>query len=257
MLRRPFIASISGKGGTGKTTFIALLLKVLIESRHDDTILVVDADPATNLPDVLGIHIDKTIGDIVEEFKHRLIDFNSLEKSSLLRYWILRDCLIELNHFDFIAMGRGEGEGCYCYINSVLARILLDIVKNYTIVLMDMEAGLEHLSRRVDRNINTLIVVIDSSIMSVKTAERIISISREVNIKPEKFYLIGNRVTDALHETLVKIAKKLGYEYAGSIPEDENILKYSIEGRSLLELPSNSPSIIAIKNIARNIGLIA
>ncbi|MEM4789734.1 MAG: AAA family ATPase [Ignisphaera sp.] len=257
-MRRPFIASISGKGGSGKTTLTALLLKVLLENHADDAILVVDADPATNLPEVLGIKISKTIGDVVEEFRRKTIDLSELgvDKFSILNYWILRDCLIETERFDFIAMGRGEGEGCYCFVNSLLTKILTNIIKNYTVVLMDMEAGLEHLNRRVDRNVNTIIVVVDSSIMSIKTAERIIKISNEVNINPDKFYVVGNRISQDLVDKVKKYLGGLGYEYAGTIPEDEIISEYNTEGRPLLELPKDSRAVKAARNIAENIGLI-
>lgn len=257
-MRRPFIASISGKGGTGKTTLTALLLKVLIDNATDDTILVVDADPATNLPEVLGVNINKTIGDIVEEFRKKSNNISDLgfEKSSLLQYWILRDSLTETPHFDLIAMGRGEGEGCYCYVNSILTRILVELMKNYSVVLMDMEAGLEHLSRRVDRYVNTLIVVVDPSIMSIKTAERIITIAKEVNIKPEKLFLVGNRMSESTVREVARYASQLGYEYAGTIPNDDVIYTYNLEGKSLLTLPQNTKAIQATRIIAKNIGLI-
>lgn len=258
-MRRPFIASISGKGGVGKTTLTALLLKVLIENKHnDDFVLVVDADPATNLPDVLGIRVDKTIGDVSEEFRRKMgnLDIVASDKQSLLQYWILRDCLIELEHFDFLAMGRGEGEGCYCYVNLLLTKILVELIKNYSVVMMDMEAGLEHLSRRVDRYINTLIVVVDPSVMSLKTAERIIAVAKEVNIRPEKYYIVGNRIPISMIANVVRYARRIGYEYAGTVPEDENISKYALEGKPLLELPPNSPAVQAARDIARNIGLI-
>lgn len=257
-MRRPFIASISGKGGSGKTTLTALLLKALLEDSAEDAVLVVDADPATNLPDILGIKIVKTIGDVAEEFRRKTTDLSELgvDKFSILNYWILRDCLLETERFDFVAMGRGEGEGCYCFINSLLTKILTSIIKNYTVVLMDMEAGLEHLNRRVDRNVNTIVVVVDPSVMSIRTAERIIKISSEVNINPEKFYVVGNRVSQDLEDKVKKYLGSLGYEYAGTIPVDETILRYSVEGRSLLELPKDSKAVEAARGIAKNIGLI-
>jgi CO dehydrogenase maturation factor len=257
-MRRPFIASISGKGGVGKTTLTALLLKVLLENEVDDVILVVDADPATNLPEALGIKIDKTIGDVVEEFRSKMLEFSEqgVDKPSILSYWVLRDCFVELERFDFIAMGRGEGEGCYCYVNSILTGVLTRILKNYTVVLMDMEAGLEHLNRRVDRYVNTLIVVVDPSAMSLRTAERIIKVAKEVNINPEKFYVVGNRIPEDLEEKIANFVKSIGYEYAGTLPEDELVARYSIEGRPLLSLPSSSKAVKAAKEIAKNIGLI-
>jgi len=257
-LRRRFIASISGKGGVGKTTLTALLLKILIEYSSEDSILVVDADPAMNLPEVLGVEVPRTIGDVVEEFRRKIssTDILGFEKSSLLQYWIIRDCLAETPRFDVLAMGRGEGEGCYCYVNAVLAKILVDLIKNYNIVLMDMEAGLEHLSRRVDKCVNTMIVVVDPTLMSLKTAERIKTVAEEVKINPERKYIVGNRIPQSMYETLTKWAEKIGYEVAGIIPEDELIMKYNLIGKPLLTLPSNSVAVEAAKNIAKNIGLI-
>ena len=257
-LRRPFIASISGKGGVGKTTLTALLLKVLIENSSEEPILVVDADPATNLPEVLGITVHRTIGDIVEEFRRKISSIESIgfEKSALLQYWIIRDCLLETTYFDFLAMGRGEGEGCYCYVNSILTKILVDLIKNYTVVLMDMEAGLEHLNRRVDRYVNTMIIIVDPSIMSLKTAERIKTIAEEVKINPEKKYIVGNRIPQSMYRTLVEWSERIGYEVAGVIPEDELIMEYNLTGKSLLTLPPNSIAIEAVRNIAKNIGLV-
>lgn len=257
-MRRPFIASISGKGGAGKTTLTVLLLKILIDHSTDDTILVVDADPATNLPEVLGIKISRTIGDVIEEFRKKIGSTNDLgfEKSSLLQYWILRDSLVETQHFDLLAMGRGEGEGCYCYVNSILTRVLVNLLKNYTVVLMDMEAGLEHLSRRVDRYVNTLIVVVDSSIMSIRTAERIMVVTKEVGIRPEKLFLVGNKIPGHKVDELAKYATSLGYEYAGTIPDDDIISRYNLEGKPLLTIPQNAEAAQAARIVAKNIGLI-
>ncbi|MEM0026921.1 MAG: AAA family ATPase [Ignisphaera sp.] len=257
-MRRPIIASISGKGGSGKTTLTALLLKILIENVSNDYILVVDADPATNLSDVLGLRIVKTIGDVVEEFRKKLdeLTLTGFDKASTLNYWIIRDCLVETEYFDFIAMGRGEGEGCYCYVNSVLTTILTNLINNYSVVLMDMEAGLEHLNRRVDRHVNTLIVVVDPSAMSIKTAERIMAVAKEVGINPEKFYVVGNRLTEDMAKKVESNLSRLGYEYAGTIPEDDMILRHSIEGRPLLELPKNSKAVVAARSIARKIGFV-
>ncbi|MEM0224696.1 MAG: AAA family ATPase, partial [Desulfurococcaceae archaeon] len=198
-MRRPFIASISGKGGVGKTTLTALLLKVLLDETVDDAILIVDADPAANLPELVGVNYFRTIGDIVEDFRRKINDINNsgLEKTSLLQYLIMRDCLVETKSFDLLVMGRGEGEGCYCFVNSILTHILVNLLKNYSVILMDMEAGLEHLSRRVDKYVNTLIIVIDQSIMSLRTAERILSVMREVNINPEKVYVVGNKISNS------------------------------------------------------------
>jgi len=256
--KRPFYASISGKGGTGKTVLTALLLRVLLEESTSDDILVVDADPATNLPQILGVSINKTIGDIAEEFRRGFQRLNSFgfEKSSLLEYYIMRDCIVEMDRFDFLAMGRGEGEGCYCYVNSVLSGILGKLVKHYSVVLMDMEAGLEHLNRRLDRHVNIFIIVVDSSFMSLKTAEKIKEIIREVDLKIEEVYIVGNRLSSKREEAVVEWTSQNNLKYAGTIPEDRNIAEYAATGTPLLSLPSDSEALKAVYQIAKTINLI-
>ncbi|MEM4953380.1 MAG: AAA family ATPase [Desulfurococcaceae archaeon] len=257
-MRRPFIASISGKGGVGKTTLTALLLKVLLDEKVDDAILIVDADPAANLPELIGVNYFRTIGDIVEDFRRKINDINNsgLEKTSLLQYLIMRDCLVETKSFDLLVMGRGEGEGCYCFVNSILTHILVNLLKNYSVILMDMEAGLEHLSRRVDKYVNTLIIVIDQSIMSLRTAERILSVMREVNINPEKVYVVGNKISNSALSKIVEWSKQNVVEYAGAIPYDEQIQEYSVQGKPVLELPRENKAVRAARIIAYNIGLL-
>jgi CO dehydrogenase maturation factor len=168
----------------------------------------------------------------------------------------MRDCIIETNNFDFIAMGRGEGEGCYCYVNSLLSGILGKIVQHYSVVLMDMEAGLEHLNRRLDKHVNTFIVVVDNSLMSLKTAEKIKEIIKEVDLKIDEMYIVGNRLSREREESVMAWASQNKLKYAGTIPEDRNISEYAANGIPLLDLPSNSEALKAAYQIARTINLI-
>jgi len=258
-MRRPFVTSISGKGGSGKTMLTALLTKILIEHETGDEILIVDGDPATNLPEALGIEIRKTIGEVVEEFKKSSQEQSfsaSFRKDALLEYLIMRDCLVELEHFDFIAMGRGEGEGCYCFINALLVGILSKLIHNYTVVLMDMEAGLEHLNRRTDRYVNTMVVVVDPSKMSFKTAERIREVIVEVGLKVNNMYIVGNKIPQADMERLYNWAKNIGYEVAGVVPYDPLIEEFNTNGIPLIKLPSSSIAVRAVKDVAKSISLI-
>ncbi len=252
------IISVSGKGGTGKTTLVALLLKVLLESNKYDSILVVDADPATNLPDVLGIEVEKTVGMVANELKKKiekgLIPIG-VSKSDLLEAWVY-STLVELQDFDLLAMGRTEGEGCYCYVNSVLTRILDTISTNYQVVLMDMEAGLEHISRRTDRDVDTMIIVTDPSLMGLKTAKRIRDLLREVHVDVREVYLVGNCCSEETEKLVRDWATRIGVKYAGALPYDANVAEFNLKGIPLLKLPSNSPSVIATRRIANTIGLI-
>jgi CO dehydrogenase maturation factor len=256
--KRPFYVSISGKGGTGKTTLTALLLKVLLEESTDDDVLVVDADPAMNLPQILGLSINKSIGDVAEEFRRGFerLDRLGFEKSALLEYYIMRDCIVEAERFDFIAMGRGEGEGCYCYVNSLLSGILGKLVQHYSVVLMDMEAGLEHLNRRLDRHVNTFIIVVDNSLMSLRTAEKMREVIKEVGLRINDIYVVGNRLPSTREEVVIKWASQNMFKYVGTIPEDGYIAEYVANGIPLLNIPRNSKALEVAYQIARNINLI-
>lgn len=255
-MARKLVFSISGKGGTGKTTLTALLLKWLIRNT-DEVVLVVDADPATNLPDVLGVEIGKTVGAVSKEMKDR-IERRTLPvtapKQDLLEAWVFQT-LVEEDRFDLLAMGRSEGEGCYCFVNNILTRILDTLTRNYTVTLLDMEAGLEHLSRRTDRDMDALLVVTDPSRMGFQTARRIKELAHEVHIAVSHIYLVGNQFNEELEDMLKNAAEEIGLELAGYLPVDPNVGSFNMMGKPLLEIPENSPAYRAVEQIALKIGL--
>ena len=255
-LTRKIVLSVSGKGGTGKTTFSALMLKWIIENT-EDIVLVVDADPATNLPDVLGIQISNTVGQVSKRIQKEIGDSTlspTVAKKDLLEAWLFQT-LVEEDRFDFLAMGRSEGEGCYCYINNILTKILDTLTRNYPVTILDMEAGIEHLSRRTDRDVDAMIVITDPSRMGFETAKRVKELIKEVHIDVKKTYLVGNRFPDEALDLLAKSAEEIGMELAGSIPYDENVMNYNLTGRPLLEIPRDSLAYKAIGNIASKLGL--
>ena len=177
MSQKNRIITVSGKGGVGKTTFVVLLLKALIENDQNKDILVVDADPDSNLPDLLGIKVSRneTVGGIAYNLKKQI------EKGTIppitTKKEILESNLFAIlkedEKFDLLTMGKTDGSGCYCFVNQLLTGIIDTLSKNYDITLMDMEAGLEHLSRRTARDLDIMIIVTDPSQMGMKTAERI------------------------------------------------------------------------------------
>jgi len=255
-MSRKVVISVSGKGGSGKTTLTALLLKWIVKNT-DEIALVVDADPATNLPDVLGVELGRTVGQVSKAMKDQ-IERGELSpttpKQDLLEAWVFQT-LLESDRFDLLAMGRSEGEGCYCYVNNVLTRILDTLTKNYSISLLDMEAGIEHLSRRTDRDVDIMLVVTDPSKMGFETAKRIKELIEEVHIGVKKTYLVGSRFPPQLVDILEKAADDIGFEYAGNMPEDSNVQSFNMTGKPLLEIPDDSPSYRAIEEIAKKIGL--
>ena len=167
------------------------------------------------------------------------------------------EILQETPNFDLLVMGRGEGEGCYCPVNAFLTRIIDRLSNNYDVTIIDMEAGLEHLSRRTDRDVDIMIVVTDPSSMGLQTARRVKEVAKEVHIDFKKFFLVGNRFKPDMETMLRDEAKKLGYEFAGIIPQDDNIFTYNLTGKPLLTLPTESPAIPAIKQILKRIGLLS
>ncbi len=250
------VISISGKGGTGKTTVTALLLKWLIQNTEKIS-LVVDADPATNLPDVLGVELQRTVGQSSKDLKDKIEAGTlspTLSKKDVIEANVFQT-LVEEDRFDLLAMGRSEGEGCYCFVNNMLTRILDTLTRNYEVALLDMEAGLEHLSRRTDRDVDSMVVVTDPSKMGLETARRIKEIVDEVHIDVKHIYLVGNRFTPDLEELLQKTADDIGLEYGGIIPVDENVIAFNLTGKPLLDIPDDSPAYKAVGKLAKKIGL--
>jgi CO dehydrogenase maturation factor len=255
-MKRKMVISISGKGGTGKTTLAALLLKWLI-ANTEEIMLVVDADPATNLPDVLGVELLKTVGQVSKEMKDKIEKGElavTTPKRELLEAWVFQT-LVEGDRFDLLAMGRSEGEGCYCYVNNVLTRILDTLTKNYAVTILDMEAGLEHLSRRTDRDVDVMLIMTDPSRMGFQTAKRVKELIDEVHIGVEHTYLVGNKFDNDIIDVLEETAKEIEIELAGNLPNDKNVMTFNISNKSLLNLPDNSPAYKAVEAIAEKIGL--
>lgn len=254
--RRKLVISVSGKGGVGKSTVTALMLKLLVE-RGDRSVIVIDADPASNLSDMLGIKVEKTVASVVEELR-KAIDRGTIppgvDKKDLLEFKVYSS-IVETKDFNLLVMGRGEGEGCYCYVNSILAGLLTTLTKNFDLTLMDMEAGLEHISRRMNRDVDYMLIVVDPSKMSFETARRIKEVAEEVHVEVKRMFMVGNRFNLAYEGYLKKRAEELGMEYGGLIPEDPQVFSFNLEGRSLLELPNDAPAVVAAGKLIKNLEL--
>jgi CO dehydrogenase maturation factor len=243
----PTIA-ITGKGGTGKTTFASLLVKHL--SAENATVLAVDADPNSNLDVRLGMHVERTIGDLREDLLKEQFPAG-VAKSELIEYQI-RLALVEGDTFDLIAMGRPEGPGCYCYINNVLRDVLDRLSVNYDYVVIDNEAGMEHLSRRTTRDVDVLFIMSDVTVLGIVTASRIKKLSEGLNLVVGRTYLVLNEVENAIPESIKDQIQQQELDLIGAIPKDALIGEYALEGKSLFELPGESAAFKAVSAIAEH-----
>ncbi len=244
--------ALAGKGGVGKTTISAMVIKYLVQNQ-DGAVLAIDADPSSNLNMVLGLDLEWTVGDIREDMlnqvKQSLVAGGAamgtlnggISKHEYLDYQI-RTSLSEGENFDLIAMGRSEGPGCYCAVNHNLREVIDSISKNYRYIIIDNEAGMEHLSRRTTRDVQHLLIVSDPSQRGIVAAERINSFKGELDINIENTYLILNRLTGEMPESLLKKIENLGILFLGYIPNDENLIAFELNGRPLVELGDNSTS---------------
>jgi CO dehydrogenase maturation factor len=247
------IIAITGKGGTGKTAITTLLLRHLTKSDKD--VLAIDADPDTNLPETLGCEIDRTIGDIKEYMMNERDSMPpDINKESIFESKIY-ETLNELPDYDLLVMGRPEGTGCYCYVNNLLRGIMDRLTENYDVVIMDMEAGLEHFSRKTIRNIDDLLVVTDGSRRGMGTAERISELVHELETDVRNIHVVANKVTEDNKEQIQKTANELGLKLIGLVPTDENIAERDLAGEALYDLPEDSKAVIEVERIAVKLGL--
>jgi CO dehydrogenase maturation factor len=247
------IIAVSGKGGTGKTLLSSLLIKALSEKGKD--VLAIDADPDSNLPEALGVDVSKTVGDVREELKVDTAKGNipkEMNKWDILDYKIM-DAVIETPKFDLLVMGRPEGSGCYCAVNNILRKIIETLSKNYDYIVIDTEAGLEHLSRRTTQNVDTMLVVTDKSKRGILTAQRIGELAKELDIKFNEMFLVVNRITPNNKDIILKKAQETGIEIIGTIYEDGEVAEYDVEGIPLVNLSDDSDSVVAVSKIVSRI----
>jgi CO dehydrogenase maturation factor len=247
------IIAITGKGGTGKTAITTLLMRHLTKS--ENVVLAIDADPDTNLPETLGCEADRTIGDIKEYMMNERDNMPpDINKESIFESKIY-ETLNELPDYDLLVMGRPEGSGCYCYVNNLLRGIMDRLTENYDVVIMDMEAGLEHFSRKTIRNIDDLLVVTDGSRRGMGTAERISELVHELETDVRNIHVVANKVTEDNKEQIQKTANELGLKLIGLVPTDESIAERDLAGEALYDLPEDSKAVIEVERIAVKLGL--
>jgi CO dehydrogenase maturation factor len=246
--------AISGKGGTGKSTISALIIRWLAGMKGGP-ILAVDADSNVNLNDLLGIPLKETIGAIREEMRAKISNLpGGMTKQQFLEYKI-QSSLVETKDFDLIGMGRPEGRGCYCYANNLLQDVLHTLASNYKYVVIDNEAGMEHLSRRTRQAIDYLLMVSDPSPRGIATAGRINRLLAELETRVAKRYLILNRAAHPLSPAVEKAIAAEKLELLAAIPEDQNLLMMDREGVPIWSLPLDSVGFEAVSQMMTKLDL--
>jgi len=244
--------AVAGKGGTGKTSLTGLLINNLTTNKKGP-VLVVDADANANINEVLGIEVETTIGAIREEINQREKQGNSfpggMTKAQYLKYR-LNTCLSEGEGYDLMVMGRSEGEGCYCYVNGILREQTDRLSDSYEYLVIDNEAGMEHLSRKTTKHIDKLLLVTDCSRRSVQAVARIRDLAKELKLSVGDIHLIVNKVPNGiLNDGIKEEIAKHNLDLIGVVPMDEMIYEYDSSGRPLVNLPEDSKSKIAINEI--------
>lgn len=235
----------AGKGGTGKTTLAGLLVKYLVE-RNMTPVLAVDADANSNLNEVLGLEFKATLGAAREEMKK--LNDPGLTKDVFMSMKLER-ALVEAQGFDLLVMGRPEGPGCYCAANTLLAKYLEKLVQSYAYLVMDNEAGMEHLSRLTFGNLDLLLIISDASQRGIQAAGRILDLTRELGLAIRKTALIINRAPDDSLAGLEKIAGALGLLLSGRVPEDSQIRAWDLKGRPMIGLEKENKALKAAQAI--------
>jgi len=236
-----FTIGLAGKGGTGKTTIAGLLIKYLLE-KGKTPVLAVDADANANLNEVLGLKVDDTLGAAREEMKKGVA--TGMTKDVFMEMK-LEHSVVEAKGFDLIVMGRPEGAGCYCAANTLLTQYLQRLIGNYPFVVIDNEAGMEHISRLTTKDVDILLIISDSSRRGILSAARIAQLTDELGIRVGKKCFIINQAKDSEKDFLGRASAEYKLNLAGIIPEDGRIRDFDLKGRPTIELERDSQSVIA------------
>jgi CO dehydrogenase maturation factor len=229
---------VAGKGGVGKSTFAAMLVGILVARKK--LVLAVDADPNSNLDEKLGLRAQTSVGAIRETLAKSMESIPAgISKAEFIGLQI-QQALTEGDGFDLLVMGRQEGPGCYCYVNSLLRTLIDNISQKYTCVVIDNEAGMEHLSRRTTQNVDVLFVLADATSTGIQTAARIRKLAEEMKLGIGKHVLVVNRAED-LTDTLMRTAKEAGFAAVEFLPEEDELHSISEKGLPVGTLPASSP----------------
>lgn len=245
--------AVAGKGGVGKTTFTALLIRELV-LKGKGVILAVDADPNSNLNEALGIVVEESISDILEEVKDGDVIPTGMGKDSFTEYR-LSQIIQESEDVDLVLMGLPQRSGCYCFPNNLMRMYLENLQKNYEYVVIDNEAGMEHLSRKIVSDIDVLFIISDSSVRSIRSAARVFDIIKTLGITIPEIYLVITKTMEEGIDGLATEIKKTGLNLIGTVPYDPAVVKFDFEGKPLVGLSDDSLAVQAVRKILTEAGV--
>ncbi len=248
----PFSIALAGKGGTGKTTVAGLLIKYLV-MKGKTPVLAVDADSNANLNEVLGLEVSETLGNAREEMKKGIVP-GGMTKDVFMSMK-LEQAVVEAGGYDLIVMGQPEGSGCYCAANTLLTGFLERLTDNYPFIVMDNEAGMEHISRLTTSNTDILLIVADTSRRGLQAAIRINRLAKDLNIGVGKSWLVINQTKNGTPDNALDIINQEGLELAGTIPADDTVYEFDMNGRPTIEMPDDNEAVKAAYNIFEKIGI--
>jgi CO dehydrogenase maturation factor len=239
--------AISGKGGSGKTTVAAMIIRALMEQPQKAVVLAVDADPNACLALTLGVEPGRTIAEIREEARAKPATGAGVDKLRSFEYGI-QAAVTEASGFDLLTMGRPEGPDCYCAVNNMLRQFLDKLSSQYQFVVVDNEAGMEHLSRRTTNNVDILCIVAEQTSLGALTAQRIFELAKQLPIVVRQIGVIWNRAGDEF----ACESRLDGIETFGSVPMDPSVLDASAQGKTVFDMQEDSRAYLAIQRILKD-----
>ena len=252
-----FIIALAGKGGTGKTTIAGLTVRYIIEKKKNP-VLAVDADSNSCLNEILGVDVYATIGKLREESLQIIRSGaerpGGMSMEQIFDYQV-QQSIIESNGFDLIVMGRPEGQGCYCAANNIVRKYTDKLSDEYQYVVIDNEAGMEHLSRRTTSRVNLLLIISDPSTRGILTAKRINGLVDELQLEIDKRVVIINRISGGKGDELINLAEDSGLMVAGIIPQDDSIFNLDLQGKPIFQLPDDSKAVKAFYSILDSLNI--
>ena len=253
------LIAVAGKGGTGKTTTCGMMIDYLCK-KNEGPVLAVDADANSNLNEVLGVEVHSTLGSIREEIAQAELQVKSpippgMSKQDYASWRFTNDAIVEEDDYDLLVMGRGQGTGCYCFVNDLLRAQIVKQAQNYKYVVVDNEAGLEHISRGTLPHMDTLLLVSDCSRRGVQAVGRIARMVEEMKLNPKTMKLIINRAPGGvLNDGIKEEIANQGLDLIGVIPQDETIFQYDSDGKASSQVPDDNPVKKAVLDIMAQLG---